>query len=436
VGAGLAGLSAAVRLAGRGVKVLVLEARARLGGRATSFVDRETGELVDNGQHIIAGCYHQTFAFLRTIGAADGVRLQPQLAVTMIDRRGRRTRLSCPSLPPPLHLLAGLMEWDALSARDKWAALSMATPLRLARRELQPGATMKAASAGETVESWLIRNGQTSRLRELLWEPLALAALNQPAQVAAAPPFARVLAEMFGGGPQAAAIGVPTRPLDRLYAEPARVYVEAHGGEVRCGAPARVSVDGGGVVGVDVAGQRVDAAAAIVAVPWYSMPDALPPAVPALSETIDAARRTAASPIVSVNLWLDRAIVDEPFVGLPGRTMQWLFDKRQAFGEASYVSLVCSGADAVARRTNEDLVSTAFGELLDALPQARAARLLRATVVREPRATFSLAPGQPPRPSAETAVRGLALAGDWIDTGLPATIEGAVRSGHRAAECV
>ena len=109
VGAGFAGLSAAVRLTRNGARVLVLEARARLGGRATAFADRETGELVDNGQHILMGCYTETFAFLRDIGAQDNVRLDPQLAVTMIDRMGTRTRLSCAALPPPLHLVAGVL---------------------------------------------------------------------------------------------------------------------------------------------------------------------------------------------------------------------------------------------------------------------------------------------------------------------------------------
>jgi hypothetical protein len=159
-------------------------------------------------------------------------------------------------------------------------------------------------------------------------------------------------------------------------------------------------------------------------------------------------------------LWFDRPILDEPFIGLPGRTMQWAFDKRLVFASgdrhephpvghshdasnasgggtgagADHLSLVSSGAASVVSRTNEELIRTAHDELLDALPAARAAKLVRGTVVREPRATFSLAPGQPARPRAETAVRGLVLAGDWIDTGLPATIESAVRSGHRAAD--
>jgi len=134
IGAGFAGLSAAVRLTRKGARVLVLEARSRLGGRATAFTDLDTGELVDNGQHVLMGCYTETFAFLRDVGAQDHVRLDPQLAVTMIDRAGRRTRLSCPALPPPLHLVAGVLEWDALSWRDRFGVLGMAAPLKNARR--------------------------------------------------------------------------------------------------------------------------------------------------------------------------------------------------------------------------------------------------------------------------------------------------------------
>src|SRR5689334_2047044 len=179
IGAGFAGLSAAVRLANAGARVLVLEARARLGGRATAFPDRETGELVDNGQHVLLGCYTETFEFLREIGAEGNVRLDPQLAVTMIDRAGRRTRLSCPSLPAPFHLAAGVLDWPALSWADRAAVAAMATPLRNARAELRGGA-VKAASPDETAAQWLDRNRQTPRLREMLWDPLALAALNQP----------------------------------------------------------------------------------------------------------------------------------------------------------------------------------------------------------------------------------------------------------------
>ena len=435
VGAGFAGLSAAVRLARHGAHVLVLEARSRLGGRATAFNDRETGELVDNGQHVLLGCYRETLTFLDHIGARDNVSFQSALGVTMVDRQGVRSRLDLPALPPPLHLIAGVFDWAALPWKDRAAVLRMRTPLRLARRALERGTHAIAASPGETVENWLIRNGQTARLREMLWDPLALAALNQPPSHAAAPTFARVLAEMFGPDPKAAAIGVPNKPLDAMYAEPARAYLERSGGAVRTGAPARIALSRDRLLHVSSGPDQFLAPTVISAVPWFALPDLFEGDQQAVHSLAEGARAMRSLPIVTVNLWLERPIFEEPFVGLPGRMMQWVFDKRQAFGaSASHLSLVSSGAAAVAALSNEELIAAAHGELLEAFPGARTAKLLRATVVREPRATFSLAPGQPRRPATTTPVRGLFLAGDWIETGLPATIESAVRSGHLAGD--
>jgi hypothetical protein len=269
----------------------------------------------------------------------------------------------------------------------------------------------------------------------MLWDPLALAALNQQPTVAAAPPFARVLGEMFGADPRGAAIALPTRPLDAMYAIPAREYIEARDGSVKTGVPAKIRVAGGRVTGVAAGSEAWTSPVVISAVPWFSLADLFEGDTASLAPLLDAARRTSASPIVTVNMWFDRPVLDEPFIGLPGRTMQWVFDKRLVVGDAaSHLTLVSSGAEDVVSMTNLDLVQLAHRELTSAIPAAAGAQVVNATVVREPRATFSLAPGQPPRPSTMTAVSGLLLAGDWVDTGLPATIEGAVRSGHWAAE--
>jgi squalene-associated FAD-dependent desaturase len=422
IGAGVAGLRAAVDLAQRGARVTVLEAKAILGGRASSFTDPQTGDRVDNGQHVVVGCYHETFRFLAMIGTAGHVRLQPSLDVEFVDLAGMRSRLRCPALPPPMNLLAGLLDWTALGWADRLAALHMAR--------------IPASSPFETVEQWLINNGQTSRLRMMLWEPLALAALNQSAREAAAPPFARVLAQMFGGDSRDASLGLPAVPLGDLYAGPARRFVEARGGEVRVASPATVRIHAGMVEAVDVRGSRLQTGAVICAVPWHAIPDLFTGDTAPVAALQRAAAATQASPIVSVNLWLDRQVLQTPFLGLPGRTMQWVFDKQQLFEGTSHLTMVSSGAEAVMSATNEELTQVALGELRGALPESRSARLLRATVVRERRATFSLAPGQPPRPPCLTNVGGLVLAGDWIDTGLPATIEGAAVSGRMAAELI
>jgi hydroxysqualene dehydroxylase len=437
VGAGFAGLSAGAALAEAGARVLVLDARPQLGGRATAFADRATGELVDNGQHVLFGCYRETLAFLDRIGALDNVRRQNTLTVPYLDRAGHRSVLTCPRLPPPLHLLGGVLMWGAIPIADRLAALRIGPPLQRARRQL--AATGRVVVHGDvTVSSWLRRYGQRRALTEWLWEPLAVAALNQSPDEALAEPFVRVLAEMFGPDVDAAAMVLPSRPLNLMYAEPARAFIERRGGQVRTGALARIVADDRAVAGVDVRGERFSAPAVISSVPWHAMRtifgDQVPPS---LQHLVAGAAAMTSKAIVTVNLWFDRRVMDELFVGLPGRDMQWVFDKRLAFGsDASHLSLVASGADALAAERSDDLVSRAAAEVKDALPGARAATLLRGTVVREKHATFSLAKGQPARPGTGTAVKGLLLAGDWTDTGLPGTIESAVVSGHLAAQAV
>jgi squalene-associated FAD-dependent desaturase len=450
VGGGVAGLAAATALAEAGRRVLVLEARGELGGRATAFIDRETGELVDNGQHVLFGCYRETFRLLRRVGAEDNVRTQPSLEVPYLDESGRRSVLRCPALPSPLHLLAGILRWDALGWGDRLTVLRVAGPLLKARRlfRVKAEATREAAQAthlphvaaastrmnDETVDAWLTRHGQRGRLREWLWEPLAVAALNQSPGEASAAPFVKVLAEMFGPSRTDASLVLPIRPLHETYAHPARRYVESKGGEVRVNALARIRIDAGRVTGIEVRGGRLPVSRVVAAVPWFALEALLVGETAPMTSIVASASRMASKPIVTVNLWYDRAVMDDVFVGLPGREMQWVFDKRRTFGEsASHLSLVASGADALVAADNAALVALAAREVAASIPGARGAVLTRGTVIREKRATFSLAPGEPARPGVTTPVEGLFLAGDWIDTGLPGTIESAAMAGHMAA---
>jgi hydroxysqualene dehydroxylase len=432
IGGGFAGLSTATALAEAGRRVIVLEARPGLGGRASSFTDPATGERVDNGQHLLIGGYHETFSFLRRVGSSHSVRLQPHLSIDFVDHDGARSRLKSFALPAPLHLIGGLAVWSALGWRDRLAALRIGPAIRAASRSFRnatPG--VGTHNLPPTVREWLIGNGQTERLVYLLWEPLAVAALNESIDIAAPGPFLQVLARMFGTDAQDSALGLPVKPLEEVYAEPARTFLEQRGSSVEVSSAARIVIDES--LGVTVRERRVPCRSVVCAVPWYALPDVLPPAR-ALRDIIDAARNTPESPIVTVNLWMDRQVMDGEFLGLPGRVMQWVFDKRALFGDqSSHLSLVSSGATSLVAKPNAEIIETALAELRAALPAMQGAEARRAICVRERRATFSVASGLPPRPSTRTAIPGLFLAGDWIDTGLPATIESAVVSGHAAA---
>ena len=427
IGAGFAGLSAATALAEAGIKVHVLEARPGLGGRATAFREPVTGERIDNGHHALAGCYAETLQFLRRIGAEGKLHRPSTLRVSMIDEDNRRSVLALPPLPSPLHLLGGVLAWDALNWSDRLSVIRFGGALA--------GRTVPDESL--TVRQWLEQQRQSPRLCRMLWEPLALATLNQSIDEAGARPFRAVLTRMFGPGPDASALLMSAVPLDELWAEPARTFLQAAGSIVTTSARAQVVVEGNRTMGVRVRGAFTATSVVVAAVPWFAFADLFAGVPAGLSESLASAAALRSAPIVTVNLWFDGGNLEDEMIGLPGRTFQWVFDKGRLAGSSqSHLSLIASGADAVCAATNEELIATAVRELRGALPGFRDTPLRHAVVMRERRATFSLKPGGPARPGTATPVTGLFLAGDWIETGLPATIEGAVISGHQAAQAV
>jgi len=437
IGAGFAGLSAATKLARAGRRVIVFEESPRLGGRASAFTDRETGERVDNGQHVLFGCYRETYEFLERIGTASLAPLQERLSLVVADRDGRSFQLSCPPLPPPWHLVAGVLGWGAVPVRDRLTAGRIGRLLLQARR-LGAAEVASRVPPDETVSEWLARYRQSPQLCRWLWDPLAIAALNQSPRTAAAQSFVRVLAELFGPRATDAAIGLSRVPLDELYAEPAVRFIEARAGRVHVRSSARVLLDDEGRVrGVRAGEVSVATPAVISTVAWHAFPRLWDDDVPSgLAAIADAAARMRASPIVTVNLWFANTSMAAPFIGLVNGPMHWVFDKSALFGErAGHLSVVASGADDLVALDNAAITHAAVEQLRTALPHLASATLERAVVVREPRASFSLEPGSPVRPACRTSIQGFYLAGDWTDTGLPATIEGAVRSGHRAADC-
>jgi squalene-associated FAD-dependent desaturase len=438
IGAGVAGLSAAVRLADAGFAVTVLERAPRGGGRTSVFTDRETGERVDNGQHVLFGCYRETYALLDRIGTAHLAPLQPRLSLAMARDDGRQFTLACPDVRPPWHLVAGVMRWRALSIADRLAILRIGGVIQRARRH-GAATVAREVPADWTVSRWLAAHGQTRGLCDWLWHPLAFAALNQSPDTAAAAPFVRVVAELFGPRVEDSAVGLSKVPLDELFVAPAVRAIESLGGVVRFKTDVRVIVGGDARVrGVRTDDGDLAADVVVSAVPWFAFGDLWPDgAPPEIAEIAGRASQMASSPIVTVNLWLDGPVLPQPFVGFVGGPMHWAFDKHAIVGEsAQHLSIVSSGAVDLVGRDNAAITAAAVAQLSSALPAMRARRVLRSVVVREHRASFSLAPGGPARPGAATPIAGFYLAGDWTDTGLPATIESAALSGRIAADAI
>jgi hydroxysqualene dehydroxylase len=431
IGGGFAGLAAGVALAGAGRQVRLIEAKPHLGGRACSWIDPVTNSVVDNGQHLFMGCYKATLHFLRTIGTLDRIRFQKGLALRFLERGGRLTTLECPHLPAPFHLLAGVACSAGFTRQEKIEILQLGWRLRSASRD---------GGSGLTVHQWLHRLGQSESVRRNFWDLLCIAAMNEDPEIASAALFERVLHLALFRSPQDSRLGMARVGLSDCYTKAAADYIQARQGHIDLSLPVRKLIfNGNRCTGVElVDGDRIQAEIVISAIPSFSLSEILPGELAQSHPFFAGIASLRPAPIISINLWFDRPVTELEFAGLRGTTIQWLFNKGRIFGRAeNYLALVMSGAHRHVDRPKEELLAEALRELADLLPAVQHASVIRSLVVKERQATFSPScEAEAVRPSVSTPIKGLYLAGDWTATGLPATVEGAVRSGYAAAEMV
>ncbi|MFD3355017.1 hydroxysqualene dehydroxylase HpnE [Streptomyces fradiae] len=430
VGGGLAGVTAALRLADAGVRVTLLEGRPRLGGLAFSF---RRGDLtVDNGQHVYLRCCAAYRWFLDRVGGTDLAPVQDRLDVPVLDvgdpRGPRLGRLRRTALPVPLHLAASLAAYPHLSVAERLAAGRAA----LALKSLDPAdpALDDADFAG-----WLARHGQSRRAVQALWDLVGVATLNATADQTSLGLAAMVFRTGLLSAPGAADIGWARVPLGHLHDTLAREALEARGVRVlvRTRVSAVTPADGGRWV-VDLPGDSLDADTVVLAVPQRETHDLLPPGA---LDTPGDLLRIGTAPILNVHVLYDRPVLRRPFFAALGSPVQWVFDRTEASGMSGpgqYLAVSQSAAQAEIDAPVAELRARYLPELERLLPPARHARVTDFFVTRERTATFAPAPGVARlRPGARTRLPGLYLAGAWTATGWPATMEGAVRSGFTAA---
>jgi squalene-associated FAD-dependent desaturase len=434
VGGGLAGISSAIHLADAGFEVSLYERRPYLGGRVFSFTDSETGEVLDNGQHVFMKCCTEYLALLEKLGVMHKVHVQRRLDVPVLRHNRRASgRIYRVDLPPPLHLLPSLFRYRWLSPRDKQRAA------RVVWEMLRYPKEGRQKLDDQTFAGWLRERGQSDTSIKALWNLICLPTLNLDAERASAGMAMMVYQQGFLQARDGADIGWSKVGLSRLLDDEAVGYLHERGARVCVGTTVRKVIEREGrTTGVELGGgETVEADVVVVAVPHNRLPLVLPERV-AQSDAVRAAGHLALSPIVSIHLWYDRPVTDLTFGAVLDSEVQWFFNRTAMEGKSGsgqHIALTLSGADRWVDAPKETLKEVFRSRLRQVLPGTRSARLEKFVAVREAEATFAATPGSwAKRPSAETELPGLFLAGAYTDTGWPATMEGAVRSGRRAVD--
>ena len=427
VGAGLAGLAAASALSGAGAKVLLLERKPFVGGRAYSYQHPSLNEEVDC-QHVLLGCCTNLRALCANAGIADLIRWYK--GFTFLEPGAARpTYLRSGSLPAPLHSSLDFVRAPMLSVADKLAVA----------RGLLEFAHGYPSSDEESFATWALRTGQTERAIRHLWQPIVVSALNDTFDSCSTKYAGQVFYESFLKSAEGGWFGIPTQPLSTFYAHVAEQSVR-QGSELRL----QQSVTGlhheAGTWTVKTAEGNFIANQVVLALPFQGAAELLPTDSTGV-EYRERFTHFRNAPITTVHLWFDREITDLDHAVLLDTSIQWLFHKsrirRWPKERGSYMELTISDSSAQLRQSRDEILSSALHELELFFPAMREAKLLKSGILKDARATFSVTPGLDAyRPSQETPWPGLFVAGDWTATGWPSTMEGAVRSGYLAAEAV
>jgi squalene-associated FAD-dependent desaturase len=449
IGGGLAGLAAGVALAEADWRVRLFEQRPFLGGRATSYVLPD-GEHVDNCQHVTFGCCTNLEDFYRRVGAADKIKFFDGLV--LLDPQGRRGEMSPGIFPAPFHMTGSFLTFSPLALKDKLCIARAFKDILFSGGHPadldEPG--------GISMLEWLRRRKQTPAAISRFWRTVLVSALSEELDRIDARYGVQVFWKAVLSNRNGSRMGVPQVALADLY-NGCRVAIVAKGGEVTLRSPLRkIAIEDGAVTSVGFDNDRHEQADAYVfALPHDTMDELLPNEARQLDPSLAGLQNIKDAPITGVHLWFDRQVMTEPFISLLDTTTQWIFNKSAlhdssngtgtamlAAGTASaanvqYLQLVISASHDLLQKPRQEIIDECLQEVRHALPAAREANLVKATVIKEAAATFSPEPGVDRwRPKQQTRIRNMFLAGDWTDTGWPATMEGAVRSGYLAAEAI
>jgi squalene-associated FAD-dependent desaturase len=425
VGGGLAGMAAAVALESAGTPVTLIESRKSLGGRASSFVDPATGTEIDNCQHVLLGCCTNLLDFYDRLGVRSLIRFER--AIRFRDDAGKRHGLSAtPGVPAPAHFTVAFATFGILTVKEKIAySRAMLAMLRLGRK-----------GRGQVTEmsfgDWLDQHGQPESLVRKMYDPVLVGALNEDCRKCSATYAIQVFQDAMLAHARGYVVGVPTCPLSRL-------YEKLPVADVRLGTRVEsLTFDGKTVAGVVLSdGTALPADIVVLATNHHAVQKWVPVELAAADARFAGLDQLQSVPILGVHLEFDRPVLTDPHAAFTSGPLQWIFRKDT---EGKVLAGVISAAREYLSRDKDQSLAQFEAQIRRTLPEAAEAKLVRGTIVVEKRATFAPLPGvdrlRPPQAAPPGGITNLILAGDYTQTGWPATMEGAVRAGYLAADAV
>ncbi len=436
IGGGVAGITAAVSLADSGLHVELVEKRPYLGGRASSFLDKQSGQLVDECQHGTMRCCTNLAQLLERLGVLDKINYHE--SIEFLDSDGKRSSIQGSRLPAPFHTGPSFLRFRSLSLPDK-IAIGKAMILMLVSR---PSPEYEST----TIESWFQKTGQTERAINRFWRPILVSACNEELSRISCQHGFKILRDGFMLNAEAYQFGVPSLPLASLYTQPTIAALKQNEGLVRTKTRVQniefTEDESARVCGIRLAdGEFIPADYVVSALQsdllWKMLPLWAQEKFPYFSKVVDI----EFSPICGVHLWFDRYIDCPSALALLDTQTEWIFNKTKNFdcinSSETYLSTVVSASRMLKDFSKEEILASTLSDVYTALPQFKEAALLRSHVVRWPKATFSPLPGvEALRPDQKSPIEGFYIAGEWTDTGWPSTMESAARSGYRTAEYI
>ncbi len=416
IGGGLAGLSSAVYLADNNFTVHLYEVSPKLGGRASSFLFTPTNDFTDNGQHLMMGCYDYTLDFINKIGSIDSLSIQDNLLINFVEKNGNEHKLDASKLFYPFNILSALAGYKVINWVERLGIIKMMLKLFFYPTDIL---------SELTVREWLVKEKQSERVQKVLWEIIAVGALNTHIEKSSAKLFAGILKQIFFRNNLSTVFILPKKNLNESFNIPAEQFIKTKNGKVHLSSRVtEILIESDEARGIVINNNELNYDFVISAVPFYSYLKIIPQEYKKEFELTTFRH----APILNVHLWLKDNIFNKRFYGLLNSDIHWIFN------HGNYISVTISDANEWMEIENEKIVSKISSDIKEFFPQFDLSSIAYSKVIKEKRATF--VPDNTSlknRPLSKTKIKNLFLAGDWTNTGLPATIEGAIKSGKTAA---